>query len=358
MKVGILTSPLASNIGGILQNYALQQVLLKMGHNPTTIDVGTKYTKSRWVLGRLRGLIKGKMEIVPFPWYNRIGTYQLMRFVRKHIVRTEFMTSISPDIVSSYNFNAIIVGSDQVWRKEYNRNLYNMYLDFVLKKDTKKIAYAASIGVEEWDYNDEETRKCQSLIKDFVAVSVRENSDVALCKKNLGVDAKHVLDPTLLLEKDDYLKLCDSIASRNKRIVFAYFLDICEEKLSLAKAIAKDKKGELIIRSAENNLKENETIEEWLSLFRDAEFIVTDSYHGTLFSIIFNKCFVTLPNKKRGMSRFRSVLKLLGLEERLLSDASEFPKDSIRWNIVNQRLDVEKIESIAFLRKSLGDVTV
>lgn len=353
MKIGILSLSLASNIGGILQNYALHQILKELGHKPMTIDVGAKYSKLRWLLGRVYSLFTLNFKHIPFPYYNRIGSYKILKFAMNNIERTEFMTYINPEVISLYHFDAYIVGSDQVWRKDYNANLYGMYLDFVQDTNVKKIAYAASIGVEKWDYNEKETLKCKSLIAKFNAVSVREDNDVELCKRHLSVDAVHVLDPTMLLGKEEYVKVCDGIPKKRNKTLFAYLLDLNNEKFVLATKIAESLDCQLIVRSAENNIRENDSIEEWLALYRDASFIVTDSYHGTLFSIIFRKDFITIPNKKRGMTRFKSILQLLGLSDRIWENDFEILNKRTNWEEVESRIETEKRKSINFLRNSL-----
>lgn len=355
MRIGILTASLASNIGGIMQNYALQNVLLQMGHSPITIDVGKRYTKFRWVLGRIRALFTGNVSRVPFPWYDRIGSYRILKFVMKNIIRTRFVTGkIEPQIVYDYQFDAIIVGSDQVWRKEYNANLYNMFLDFVKDGNVKKISYAASLGVEKWDYDKKQTEKCKLLASDFTAISVRELSDVKLCKDFLGINAVHVLDPTLLLDKSDYMKLCENILKRKEKFLFAYILDMEDEKIEIVKSIADELGLKYILMSSENNLKESDSIEEWLSFYRDSSFVITDSYHGTLFSIIFNKEFLVFPNRNRGMSRFRSILELLRLENRVFYGDTTICQNMICWKNINSILKIEKYQSKEFLRSVLN----
>ena len=110
---------------------------------------------------------------------------------------------------SQYRFDAYVVGSDQVWRPTYNLGdkLFDMYLAFADGQQVKRLSYAASFGVDKWEYSDDQTRICSELAKQFDAISVREKSGVKLCADNLGVDAIHVLDPTMLLDPSDYNKL-------------------------------------------------------------------------------------------------------------------------------------------------------
>ena len=245
-----------------------------------------------------------------------------------------------------------IVGSDQVWRREYNNDLYAMYLSFA-KNIGLKISYAASFGIDYWNYSEEQTRKCAILAKQFKAISVREESGIKLCNDYLGVDAVNVLDPTLLLQKEEYENLCVSVEKPNEPTLYAYILDINQEKREILSKIAAEKNLVLKIVQADNNAIL--TVPQWIAMFRDAEFIVTDSFHGTLFSIIFRKDFLTIGNKGRGMSRFTSILSKVGLEERLVNDFStDFQtKPEINWSATEKLLEREIEKSYEFLKRYL-----
>ena len=209
MKIGILTQPLASNYGGILQNYALQVVLKRLGHDPYTIYYGQgKFWD--WVNIWIRYIVK---VIIRHPgrkyrplnyndFIHRCTRSYMVDFVKENIQTTKHLgRNIRYSQIEHYGFDAYVVGSDQVWRPIYNEGelLGNMYLDFA--KDIpsiKRISYAASFGVDNWnEYNKYQTNQCQELINLFDAVSVREGSGVDICKKYLKKDAVHLLDPTL-----------------------------------------------------------------------------------------------------------------------------------------------------------------
>lgn len=125
------------------------------------------------------------------------------------------VNDFTPDLTQKYGLDAYVVGSDQVWRPAFNLGprLGNMFLDFA-GDDVKKISYAASFGCKEWEYTEEQERMCGKLAKRFDAISVREASGVDLCKEHFGVDATLVLDPTLLLNKEDYGKVCHDVPKR------------------------------------------------------------------------------------------------------------------------------------------------
>lgn len=351
MKIGILTQPLLRNYGGILQNYALQQVLKKLGHKPITIDYVAHYNFKTIVMYNIKTIIllltKGSKR--KFRLYYRRRNSAMESFVTQNISVTKPIKYYRDSVLKKNNIEALVVGSDQVWRREYNNDLYAMYLSFA-KNIGLKISYAASFGIDYWNYSEEQTKKCAILAKQFKAISVREESAIKLCNDYLGIDAVNVLDPTLLLPKEEYENLCVSVEKPNEPILYAYILDINQEKKDFLSKIATEKKLELKIVQADNNAKL--TVPQWIAMFRDAEFIVTDSFHGTLFSIIFRKDFLTIGNKGRGMSRFTSILSKFGLEERLVNDFStDFQtKTEINWNATEKLLEVEIEKSHEFLK--------
>ena len=312
MRIGIVTQPLNDNYGGILQNWALHQVLHEMGHNPITLDVYLKYPKWRYILSYfLTSLLNfggAKRNYPVKPINGRIASKFTADFIST-INLTKPLNKYSTRVIKNNKIDALIVGSDQVWRPKYNPNIYDMYLDFAKNIRCTKIAYAASFGVDEWEYSEEERDKCQELIKQFNAVSVREESGVNLCKKHLNIDADIVLDPTLLLKKDKYADICSNIPRAKESFIAVYCLDLKDEVMRIIERQYGGKK--IIVFSAHGN--NTLTVPQWLSMFRDAEEVITDSFHGTVFSIIFNKQFINIPNESRGSSRLETLYNLIGI---------------------------------------------
>lgn len=356
MKIGILTQRLYNNYGGILQNYALQQVLKNLGHNPITIDYRPRNNLFFYLITQVRTLffyfIPGKRR--NFIKYQRKPrrSKNLSLFINKNINTTHRIQKIFSYIVSKYKFNAIIVGSDQVWRPKYN-TLENTFLSFVKSENVLKIAYAASFGVNKWEYTDKQTQVCANLVRQFHAVSVREFSGIEMCKKYLDIKAVETLDPTLLLDKNHYSNICKEVAKNKKKFLAAYILDISEEKKHFIESFSKIKNIEPVYFSAES--KATLSIEEWLSTYRDATYVITDSFHGTVFSIINKKPFISLINKKRGADRFHSLLSKFGLEYRMITDinVNRFEDKTIDWKFVSQVIEEKKKESIKYLQNSL-----
>lgn len=375
MKIGILTQPLQNNYGGLLQNYALQQVLLQYGHTPETIDHGSR--KIHWfrlllieckcIVKRLLSLYAKGGKKYYRPTKEELGAIgrNTNYFVEKYIYRTKKFYSDAGlhRIIEQGKYEAYVVGSDQCWRPIYSGGfLLESFLNFVENKSNiKRIAYAASFGTDEWEFNAKDTKECARLAKLFDCITVREDSGIRLCKENLGVDAEHVLDPTMLLSKEDYISLVEKEHEpQSDGDLFYYILDPTEQKSIFINKVCDvlNMKSFTVFprlqlrNSTKNEVKNNieayvyPSVTKWLRAFVDAKMVVVDSFHGAVFSIIFNKPFWVIPNKERGNARFSSLLKMFDLENRLINDTSIEGVDfaiPIDWNRVND-IRREKIE--------------
>lgn len=350
MKIGIVTQPLGANYGGILQNFALQETLREMGHEPITL----RYNRRTWkwwvkncLLVTLLKVTGNGGEYMPSPSTMRKQRAGLEGFINKHIATTNEFSQYTPSLTDG--LDAIVVGSDQVWRPMYNKLcLPDVFLAFTKGKSLKRLSYAASFGTDQWEFTDAQARLCAEMLKDFDGVSVREASGIELCKKHLGYDnAVHVLDPTMMLTKKQYEKICCNATKFNGTYLCAYLLEMSDKKKRLVEETAKTHNLPVKWLSADGGVKPTDTIEAWLTAFRDAEYVVTDSFHGTAFSIIFQREFSTIGNKVRGNARMESLLGMFGLQERLIEQPSALP--AIDWNNVNTHLDNKRKDSKNFL---------
>jgi hypothetical protein len=364
MKIGIITMPLCANYGGTLQNWALQQVLKRMGHEPITLRFPVMYqgmssfhywTKifpmqaARYIYHKFRGG-KYEMPLTIGPWKNSVRGME--RFVDEHINVTEYLPNLNMEDVRRYGIEALVVGSDQIWRPVMYDAVKYYFLGFTGDSDILRIAYAPSVALEEWPYNPEITAQLKELIKKFSAISVREKSSVQLVKDNLGVDTHWVLDPTMLLKMEDYIDLCKDVPISKEPFVFAYILDMTDEKQAMAEQTAKTLGCSVKYLSA-GTVKSEDTIEKWLASFRDARFVITDSYHGTVFSLIFQKQFYCFYNNYRGNARMDSLKEVSGLCNRFVDMAVEKLEEEIEYDKVEKMIDVMRSESSAFLVSSL-----
>jgi hypothetical protein len=378
MKIGIITLPFNSNYGGLLQAFALQTVLKQMGHEVWSVNRRNRIMPFKFkVLSStnrlIKSIIRGEMGVIR-SWATAkeelVIDQHTNRFLSENIQTTDFLKSESDfEKLSRYKFDAYVVGSDQVWRPKYSPRLANHFLGFIDGTvNPKRISYAASFGVDNWEFTPEQTDECRKLLAKFNAVSVREDSAVKLCKQNFGIDATQVLDPTLLVSKEEYIRLVekDKIPGCNGSLL-TYVLDKSPDKQEFIKKIILETgltevsiMPKSLFRDA-GRKKINDCIyppvTAWLRGFMDAEYVVTDSFHGMAFAIIFNKPFLALGNTKRGMTRFSSLVKLFGLEDRIILSADSHLTEKlyspIDFHHVNEILKTKQLEAYKFLSDSL-----
>lgn len=375
MKIGILTHPLRTNYGGILQNYALQYVLRSLGYSVETINWQENKSVIYIVISYVYRLFAHyvlRKKHIPTDMFLNVTNKQFLyissniqTFIKEYIKLSKQISSLKKiGEVNGYSYDAIIVGSDQVWLQQYAPT---MYLDFVKDENVLKIAYAASFGQDRWTYDNHKTEVCSRLAKKFNAISVRENSAVYLCEKKLGVSAIQVLDPTLLLNSEIYSSLI-SKQEIVKSYLMTYILDANVHKENIINCVSK------FLKIPECSIRENKQtwklfgdnshlvikpIEKWLQGFRDCEFVVTDSFHGVAFSIIFNKQFIAIGNRKRGLDRFQSILKQFNLLDRLVdenTDIDNYLKNLkvIDYDKVNKQKEILQEQSMQFLKNISG----
>ena len=367
MKIGILTQPLRTNYGGLLQAYALQTILQRLGHDVTILNRCYPQTHDSLLskILNIKNIILGKNAICHDKKKVAFVEENTSRFIdNNYNLSIPCYTSESlREYVISNNFNAIIVGSDQVWRPRYSPNIFNYFLDFTEGTDIKRYSYAASYGVDYWEFNKQESDICSRLAQLFNGITVREASAVELCEKNLKVKAEHVLDPTLLLPPSDYTALLADKKTINKKGIFTYILDAGSEKNHIIenakKAIGKDSftcmpKLKFNYKNAKENLNACRfpAVEQWIKSFDDAEMVITDSFHGTAFSLIFNKPFWVIGNERRGNTRMESFLEMFGLKDRMVNERSINTIDwntPIDWEEVNDTKRKWQIKSMDFL---------
>lgn len=363
MKIAIITLPFHTNYGGILQAYALQTVLERMGHQvehlqPSKPSIWTFLLA--WLKSLLKNCILRRCEI---PIFER----SLQRWIRKYTdtfinkhIHTRYLSKNQWNKMLKNEYDAFIVGSDQVWRTAYAFPIERYFFSFLPPKHSNKlIAYAASFGLNQCDFTTKEIKKCSYLLERFDFVSVREQSGISICKQLFNKEAKHVLDPTLLLQQEDYIKLIEN-SERSKGNLLVYILDPSPETDNLVKTASSNLNltpfkvnSKCEDTNANISEKQQPPIEQWIRGFYDAEFVITDSFHGCIFAIIFNKTFICIGNTGRGSARFDSLFQQFGLEHCMISPKENFKKQDINWDIINKRLNDNRISSIGYLQVAL-----
>ena len=360
MKIGLLTVPFNNNYGGFLQAFALKRVLTEMGNEVVIIN-RRRNKNENYKVKIKRFLVKihvCKDRIKEISKYTE-------QFKRDHLypLTEEYYTSQDLKKCLDYKFDAVIVGSDQVWRyKSAGDSIDDFFCNFLEGTSIPHFSYAASMGTAEMEYPPHKIEICSNLLKGFKAISVREQSTVDILKSFFDVkDAQVVLDPTMLLDKQAFVDLFKSKYEKpQKPYVFTYVLDENDELRKDIEDFADKRRLDVVnMRAQTGNIREIkiiEPVEKWLSALFYADYVITDSFHGMVFSLIFNKQFVVYGNMRTGLSRIEHLLGLLGIEERLAStqenlcDRIDTPID---WDALNHRIEEKRVASLSFLREAL-----
>lgn len=267
-----------------------------------------------------------------------------------------------------------VLGSDQIW----NNTLYHLFGEFAdlhwVNNDRKKIAYATSFGIDYVYGSDADRYQMAYWLQQFDAISVREETGVHLLREQYGVEGTWVLDPVFLCDKNKYIELSLRGGARERQrenYTFSYMLDIDKEKVDFLKCVAEQEGTSLttVTDAAKDETGEQTkwdvsvitgvSEEEWLAYFINAKYVVTDSFHGMCFAILFHKPFIAIVNSNRGATRFYCLLELLGLMDHLAKDAvaaqekiNVLVKD-IDWASVDKILAREKERSLEWLKQAI-----
>lgn len=308
MKIGILTLPFNCNYGGLLQCYALQSFLKGLGNEVYVIKrVFPKHTSFKHKTLNFFKLLFGRTDK-----YKK-SVAAMKRFENMYIIETPQIKEISQynDLLKK-KIDTLVVGSDQVWRFDYTKENYAEYFfDFAEKWNIKRYAFAASFGVKYWNLGKKETDKIKKLASLFDGISTREESGIRLCQEKLECKAVHLLDPAFLLSKDEYRTLYGTKRIETNMIA-AYILDFDREKTKAIKQISRVIGNDINCIGKNPQTKVYQSVEEWIKCIDESKLVVTDSFHGVVFSIIFNKPFVLIVNENRGAERFISLSNTFG----------------------------------------------
>ncbi len=360
MKVGILTFHRANNYGAVLQAYALQETIQQLGHEVEIVDYKQQYIESKYrkvrlntksILSLVRSIASTVIHYHEFSQRER--NFNSFRFNNLALSKNSY------DKVSEIQgFDALISGSDQVWNPKATGYDKAFFLD-TPESTIKKISYAASLGRDK--ITEEEKNFIQGNIANFDSISVREESAKDIVSSLTNKDITRVLDPTLLADP----KIWDKFLSKNEYgdYLLVYSVGPLNNLLEIVNKTSK-KLGVKVLFITEKKIKTGSnqvhlkgvSPEKLLTLIYNANFIVTNSFHGTAFSLIFNKNFLTIPHKDSG-ARMIELLHMAKLDKRLIKDAERVNgliEKNINYNTVNAIIDIEKKKSIDFLQNELG----
>lgn len=344
MKIALLTIWHEKNYGAELQAYATMKVLQQLGHEVHMIDIRLSDMGKPSIGGYLSLLIE---SISPCQ-------RKFKKFWKKYIQTTRRYKTIDdlqkdPPIADIY-----LVGSDQVWNPEITKKFVKIFfLDFG-SKDIKRISYASSFGVDKWNFSEVE-KDIYKLLNAFSYITCRERSGVNILNKEFGIDAKMVVDPTLLL--GDYTDLLGNIKMRNTLVCYPLGDDF--ELQEYAKCLA----SRMGLTYVDNFNKKaifkkiiwnRNSIEEWVNNIASSKLVLTRSFHGMLFSIMFNKDFIVVSGKRN--SRLVDFLSEIGLMDRFFTSIKDVERSnifqkSIDYTSVNKRIEKMREYSIKILNE-------
>lgn len=373
MKIAILSSYSyvckVNNYGSILQYFALQTYLRQLGHKPFWIRY-VPYKKKPTGLNKClrEKILKSNFNLEEIKHYNTIG---FRTFIEKHLCLSDNIYHTYKELKSNPpKADLYIVGSDQVWNG-FSPDRYLMFIP----KTTPKISYAASFGRSSiqfylkpllWFY-----------LKKFKAISIREIDGEKICRDVGRNDAKYVIDPSFLLSKQEYEKIIDkeNIPIIYEDYIFGYFVNPFKDDIfplqDEIEKLTEDCKCKLIItaiQNAEKSFSNNEKISpsplEWLQLIRKAKYVITNSFHGVAYSIIFRKQFLLIPqdgSMSNQNCRYINLLEKLKLTNRIYNPYKHSIKTQLEENINWEQVATEENDFIAisktFLKQQIHQMT-
>ncbi len=350
--VGIMGFWYGCNYGSIMTYYALNNVVASLGKSVLMLD---KHI-----------FVENDVER---------GATHSRRFAEEHYdISKQYRAE---DLHELNNLcDTFLLGSDQTWNYWISKHFGKyFYFDFV-DDDKKKLAYAVSFGQSEDHAPEKERRVISGLMSRMDGISVREEDGVRICCEDYGVKAKYVIDPVFLANPEIYKPLIEKSSHREEEpFIVTYILDPTPEKCEAARHIAKKLGGIKIISLLDGlpwkfkankakttlpNCIENLQVEDWLYYLSHAEFVLTDSFHGSAFSIIFKRRFISLTNELRGLSRFKSLAGMFDFEDRLVEDPKRIMKDdslmeSLDYAKVDAVIEKERARCIEWLKTKLDE---
>lgn len=361
-KVGIITYHFARNYGAVLQCYALQEYLKSKGYNVSIINYVSEVQQNNndyYKHGKSLKKLIINICLLPFLRARKRKNANFDYFEEKYLNLTNKISNIDElkKLVNVEKYDVLISGSDQV----FNPNIEDFDIAFLFPflTEAKKISYAASTG----NATKEDISKISKYLKDFYAISIREEKDLGKFDSKFS-QIKVVCDPVMLLNKNDWQKISKCKQKKEKYLV-CYFLhkSLLSNEYKIAKKIAKERGLKLKIINARFSilsLNKNCILDigpsDFIGLINNASFVCTDSFHGTLFSILFEKNFLCFDSKKnKNDSRRKNLLDSLGLLDSLYIVEEQKSIKKIDYNNVKKNINVIKKKSEKFFQQVLEE---
>lgn len=364
MKVGILTFPSSISYGAVLQMYALYHAVGELGHSAEVINYHNSYMKAyKHITHGKKPSFKTRMNNVTRKLMHRRLYKEFLRFERSMMSKyPERATSSHSDLITlSSRYDAVICGSDQVWNPDITDSDMSYFLDFC-GAETKRISYAPSFGVTE--FSDNFTEKIKKELSSFRAVSVREEQGREYLKKVITDDVALVCDPTFLVSPD-YWHSIEKKHPLGSGDYIVYYIIKSSHTLMKHAIDLSNKTGYKLVIVGGNSLQKKKNTnpmidyavdispEEWLYLIHNAKYVVTNSFHGTAFSINYRKNFY-LECSSYTNSRLEHITKTLGLSDRILSPDTVFEPSDVDYSITDRVLPGLVESSLTYLKNALS----
>lgn len=360
MKIGILTYHNAYNYGAVLQTYATQEILKLMGHKAVVIDYHNKavdldYEKRKFCLeGFWKSGIRFPLYLIEKTFYRKRRN-EYHRFGSKYIELSK-ESYYQGEKISFDDYDAILIGSDQLWNKKITGGLDEVYWGhFERRNETKVISW--SVCMNNLDLNADEITYIKDSLSQFSAISVREDNLQAFIAPLANKTVFHTSDPTLVLPSHKWEELCQPVKEKNYIAVYA----VREgwKTIEFARKVARLTQKRLVIISAYSGWKVSREYKEclgpigFISYLNSADLVITSSFHGTAFSILFKKNFV-IPLFEENV-RIQSLLKSYSLTDRIVHSPEEVVNlNPIDYKTIKPIINRLKNESEDFLRKVLA----
>ena len=364
MKIGILSYHNSVNYGAVLQIFALKTTLEKLGAEVSVVNyeaISSEYSvfsfkNAMSTNGFTKGLVKYIYYKIIAKKHINIKKENFEKFTENYFNLSQKYKSID-DFEKLNDYDVIICGSDQIWNPEITNGFDPMLFCNFNSNKIKKYSYAASVGDVKIISSLEKKKEFLRLIKNFDQIAVRETELAEFITENTSVNPLVTLDPTLLLNAEEYDKVEDN-RNVKKDYILIYQLARYPKTMEVAKQLAKDNNLKIIeiinnpyVKSKNSLMELSASPGEFVNLMKNANYIITNSFHGTVFSIIFKKNFYTISSRTRN-SRIINILGTLELNDRLIEEkAQDFPRDEIDYTKVKPLLEKQRESSLNYLKK-------
>lgn len=369
-KVGIITFHNSYNCGSMLESYAMQTILEKCNMKAEIVNFssdGQKELYSVWFKNNsIRNIIKNIMLIsVHSRLVKNNNKYE--EFKNEHFkLSKEYKTS---DKISEKDYSIVVAGSDQIWNITIKDSDDAYFLNWV--KKARKVAYSPSFGAKNILQYSNNPQKYIDYLNDFDALSIRENNGKKWLKELVNKDVEVLLDPTMLLDREDYDKIMANDVKIDDKYIFFYSPGFDSEICSYVKKIADKYNLKVITWSTKRyctkrikrfsfSLPEYENPAMYLYLMKNAELVITTSYHGTIFSTIYRKKFITVKNGEMygDDDRVITLLEQMNMMDRLIP--YEFKEDfdylaDVDYSNYDKKVAKLRKKSMDYIYKNIGD---